>query len=115
MKKGRLPILFYYFILKIYLILLILFIFYFIFLIPPCMLDWCSSSFIHSINKYFLNLYLLADNFSWVSCVPTHLTREALTALCPRISFMDVHSEWLWKIEIVSPSGVKGRHVYCPL
>lgn len=68
------------------------------------MLNWCSSLFIHSVNKYFLILYLLAVNFLWVSCVPACLTREGLTALCSRISFHGYsYREWPWKVDIMSP------------
>lgn len=75
------------------------------------MLNWCSSLFIYSVNKYFLILCLLAVSFSWVSCVPA---REALAALCPRISFHGCsYREWPWKADVVSPSGVTDRHSYC--
>lgn len=78
------------------------------------MLNWCSSLFINSVNKYFLILCLLAVSFSWVSCVPARLTREALSALCPRICFHGCsYREWPWKADIESPSGVKDRRSYC--
>lgn len=77
------------------------------------MLNWCSSLFIYSVNKYFLILYLLAVSFSWISCVPAHRTREALTALCPTISFHGCsYREWPWKVDIVSPLEWR-THSYC--
>lgn len=61
-----------------------------------------------------LHSLLLGDSAPWVCYVLGVLLSKALSALCFRLSCKGcLFRKQSWRIRTLSPSRVKGRHVYC--
>lgn len=56
--------------------------------------------------------------FRWVSHVSVSLTRRNTVDLCSRLSFQGffflyIYNKWLYKMELIFPSGSNMRFLYC--